>query len=273
MELMPDTDRQADGTTQWRLGAVSFLNAKPLVFGLTERADVRVVFDVPSQLPALLDDRLVDAALTPVVDMVRPDRAWRVVSDACIGCDGETMTVRVFSRTPPNLVRRIWADPASHSSAALARLMWGKLHDVDLEVEPLTPTTAIDDCDAVLLIGDKVVTSAPYGFTYQTDLGGAWNSLTGLPFVFAVWAAREDTPADTLGALLAGARDRGVAAAAAIAQAEGPRLGWPPTAATAYLTRYLSFHLDARHREGMMAFLEQARDRDLLPSYREPEFA
>jgi chorismate dehydratase len=270
---MHDGNSNSDGDTRWRLGAVSFLNAKPLVYGLSERPDVDVRFDVPSKLPTLLDLGVVDAALTPVVDMVRADRRWRVVSDVCIGCDGETMTVRVFSRVPPHRVRRIWADPASHSSVALAGLVWREQYDTVLEVESLADATQTQDCDAVLLIGDKVVTAAPYGFTYQTDLGGAWKTLTGLPFVFAVWSARQETATHALAPLLGEARDRGVAAAGSIARCNGPDLGWAPAAATEYLTRYLSFTLDARHREGMTTFLEMARAHELLPCYRAPEFA
>ncbi len=270
---MHDGNHNSDGGARWRLGAVSFLNARPLVYGLTGRPDIDVRFDVPSRLPELLDRGEVDAALTPVVDMVRFDRNWRVVSDACIGCDGETMTVRVFSRVSPHRVRRMWADPASHSSVALARLVWRELYDAVLEVEPLAGTAEAQHGDAVLLIGDKVVTAAPYGFTYQTDLGGAWKTLTGLPFVFAVWSAHQDTPPDALASRLGEARDRGVAAAAAIAQREGPDRGWAPAAATEYLTRYLSFTLDARHREGMTTFLQMASAHELLPRYREPEFA
>ena len=263
------------GTEQqpWRIGAVSFLNAKPLICGLSERADVELVCDVPSRLPALLDDGCVHVALTPVVDMVRSQRSWKIVSDACIGCDGETMTVRVFSRTPPDRVKRIWADVASHTSVALARLIWQEMYDCSLTVHPLTDSTSTDECDAVLLIGDRVVTAAPYGFTYQTDLGGAWKSLTSLPFVFAVWAAQDQTPVATLAAMLTEARDRGVRQAESIALGEGPKLGWPPALAQRYLTRNLSYTLDSRLRRGMQTFLKMASERDIAPCYRELVFA
>ena len=255
-----------------RVGAVSFLNSRPLVYGLQERPDIDVVFDLPSRLPALLDDGCVDVALTPVIDMLHPGRSWKIVSDACIGCDGETMTVRVFSRTPPDQVKRIWVDKASHTSVALARLIWQETYGRPLDVCPLADPARTEDCDAVLLIGDKVVTAAPYGFTYQTDLGGAWKSLTGLPFVFAVWAAHARTPMGALPTLLSQARDRGVEHAEAIAVSDGPGLGWPPAVARTYLTRNLSYTLDVRHRDGMQAFLRMASQRNIAPSYRELVF-
>jgi predicted solute-binding protein len=80
----------------WRLGVVCYLNAKPLIAGLDRDPAIRMVHDVPSRLATLLDDGTVDAALLPVIDLVRHGRKWKVVSDACIGCDGETLTVRIF---------------------------------------------------------------------------------------------------------------------------------------------------------------------------------
>lgn len=277
---MPEHDGQMganeparDGDRPFRLGAVAYLNSRPLVCGLADDPGVDVRYDVPARLPALLDDGCVDAALTPVIDLLDPKRAWKVVSDACIGCDGETMTVRVFSRVPPDRVRRLWVDPASHTSVVLARLIWRECHDCRLDVEPLADPSGADGCGAVLLIGDKVITAAPYGFTYQMDLGAAWKALTGLPFVFAVWAAKASTPTESLAARLAAARDRGVASAAAIAREDGPRHGWPAGVAVTYLTRNLSFTLSPRHRAGMKRFLALGQAHGILPCERDLVFA
>lgn len=90
--------QKEDRQPKWRLGVVSFLNSKPLIEGLEADRNVELVYDVPARLPAMLDDGTVDVALVPVIDLVKPHRAWQIVSDACIGCDGETLTVRVFSR-------------------------------------------------------------------------------------------------------------------------------------------------------------------------------
>lgn len=266
-----EPQREADRPL--RVGAVAYLNSRPLVCGLADDARVEVRYDVPARLPALLDDGCVDAALTPVIDLLDPNRAWKVVSDACIGCDGETMTVRVFSRIPPDRVRRMWVDPASHTSVVLARLIWHECHDCRLHVETLADTADVDGCEAVLLIGDKVITAAPYGFTYQMDLGAAWKSVTGLPFVFAVWAARTSTRTESLAARLAAARDRGVAGAAAIAREDGPRHGWPAAVAETYLTRNLSFTLSPRHRAGIERFLTLGQAHGVLPFHRKLVFA
>lgn len=102
----------------WRLGVVSFLNARPLIEGLDQAPGVQCVFDVPAALPGRLEHREVDAALIPIIDVLRGGGRYHVLSDACIGCDGETMTVRVFSQVPPNRIDALWVDPDSHTSVA-----------------------------------------------------------------------------------------------------------------------------------------------------------
>jgi len=172
-----------------RLGAVSFLNARPLIEGLEGREDVELFYDVPARLPALLDAGRVDAALTPLIDVIRSAGRYRVVSDACIGCDGETMTVRIFSQVSPDRIRTLHVDGDSHTSVALARVLWRELHGRELELRPLDRSQDVGQLESVLLIGDKVV-QRRRGFAYEVDLGGAWRQHTGLPFVFAVWATR-----------------------------------------------------------------------------------
>lgn len=268
-----------------RLGAVSFLNSRPLVAGLEARGDVALRYDVPAALPQLLDSGAVDAALVPVIDVIRSGGGYRVVSDACIACDGETMTVRVFSQDPPDRIRTLWVDGDSHTSVALASVLWRELYGRELELRALEGGgKALDAFPAVLLIGDKVVDPRRGSFAYEVDLGGAWRQLTGLPFVFAVWAAQAgrqgglpegaasspyrldrdttDRPGTVAGRasrvdlfdLLGAARDAGVRAAEELARLEGPRHGWPAELARRYLTRCLKFRLTQRCLEGVSLF-------------------
>ena len=260
-----------------RLGAVSFLNAKPLIDGLDQRPDVELVLDVPSKLPALLDSGAVDAALVPIIDVIRSEGRYAVISDACIGCDGETMTVRIFSQVPPDRITRLRADTDSHTSVALARVIFGELYDRALIIEPFDARReSLDESQAVLLIGDKVVDSGRSGYAYEMDLGGAWRAHTGLPFVFAVWARRSeelrvksselagdvDDPSSLLtlhselATLLSTARNRGVENASRIAETMGPPLGWTAEQARRYLTRCLTFTIDARAVEGADLFAQ-----------------
>ena len=250
-----------------RLGVVSFLNSRPLIEGLEADGDVTCVFDVPAALRERLDRGEVDVALVPIIDVLRDHRRYRVVSDACIGCDGETMTVRVFSQVPPHRVRTLWVDPDSHTSVALARIVWQDLFNRELTMQPLQAGRQnIDELESVLLIGDKVVDPRRGSFAYEVDLGGAWRQHTGLPFVFAVWLAAVDLSPAEVAAQLSAARDRGVARAAEIADACGPPAGWPVELARRYLTRCLTYKLDQRSVEGANSFAERCRDLGLAPA-------
>src|SRR5262249_34463830 len=160
----PQTSRRV-----WTLGAVSFLNAKPLTYGLESDDSIRLCHAVPAALPAMLAG-VVDAAQLPVVDFWRAGRKLQLVSDGCIASESETLTVRVFPRTPPDRITRIHADPDSHTSVILAQVLWRELYRSKLQIVPWSPRTPADDVDSVLLIGDKVVTAAPRGYGFEVDL-------------------------------------------------------------------------------------------------------
>ncbi|MGD8454228.1 MAG: menaquinone biosynthesis protein [Phycisphaerae bacterium] len=253
----------------WQLGVVSFLNSRPLIDGLDEDPDVRCLFDVPAALAARLAAGEVDAALIPIVDVLRAAGRYQVVSDACIGSDGETMTVRVFSRVPPEELTTLWVDPDSHTSVALARVLWQERFGRQLTLQPLSPLSAgLAGVEAALLIGDKVVDPSRERFPHEIDLGDTWRQHTGLPFVFAVWAVRagDDTPGESLATLLSEARDRGVRRAGELAAAFGPQRGWPVDLAVRYLRQCLTFTLDARHVAGAERFARSCAALDLVPA-------
>ena len=256
-----------------RLGVVSFLNARPLIAGLDADPGLRLIHDVPSKLAGLLDAGIVDAALVPVVDLMNPARQWRIVSDACIGCDGETLTVRVFSRVEPSAIRRLHVDGDSHTSVALARIVWKELYGRLLEIVPYRGDGSREDCEAVLLIGDKVVNNTLLDHDIETDLGSAWKTLTGLPFVFAVWAAPTTLVLGDLPERLSKARDRGIRSAGLIAADFGPGLGWPVTLAKRYLTTRLRYHLGPPQRTAIARFLELAHANGLSLGRREVVYA
>ncbi len=258
---------------KWRLGVVSFLNARPLIAGLAADPRFDLIFDVPARLPARLEAGDFDAALVPVIDLVAEGRDWQIISDACIGCDGETLTVRVFSRIPPQEIRTLHVDGDSHTSVALARILWKELYGRDLHVIPYLGTEPAAECEAVLLIGDKVVDNSLIEYETETDLGSAWKSLTSLPFVFAAWAGPRGGDVSELAVHLSNARDQGVASAAMIAEDVAPGLGWPVTLAKRYLTTRLKFDLGERQRVGMARFLELAMRENLVPTNRELVFA
>ncbi len=250
-----------------KLGVVSFLNSRPLIAGLSAADGFQCLFDVPAALPQRLDQGEWDAALVPLIDVLRAGPRWHIVSDACIASDGETMTVRVFSQVPPDRMRTLWVDPDSHTSVILARILWRGLYNCELELRPIADAT-ISDLPSVLLIGDKVVDPRRAGFAYEVDLGGAWRAHTGLPFVFAVWAGPidRDPVHGRIAAALSAARDRGVAQSEAIARRDGPALGWPVELAVRYLTRCLQYKLTPRMRAGAELCAQRCAELGLVPA-------
>lgn len=243
-----------------RLGVVSFLNSKPLIEGLESNPKVSLCLAVPSRLAGMLRARQVDAALVPVIDLARAGGAWERISDAGIACDGETLTVRVFSHVPPEHMTRLYLDGDSHTSVVLAQLVWRHWYHRPLEVRPLAEAGSIDRCESVLLIGDKVVTTNTKSFAHTIDLGAAWKEWTGLPFVFATWAAPTGRPGNAeLGTLLSRTRDIGVSRAAELAARYAPGLGWPTDLALRYMTDYLKYTITPAARQGMEKFIELAR--------------
>jgi len=249
------------------LGVVSFLNALPLYAGLAGHQGLRIRPQVPSALLDMLLNRQCDAALLPVVDYLRHRKRLEPLSDACIGSNGETLTVRVFSKRPAETVERLHVDGDSHTSIVLARLIWRELYGRDVEVLPWRESEQAVGGEAVvslLLIGDKVVRSAPRGYGFEVDLGAAWKHLTGLPFVFAAWYGRKGEEHGFLARRLQAARDAGVAEAEPIALEHAGRHGWPPELAVQYLCRIMKYTLTPAMRAGMERFFALVDQHGLL---------
>ncbi len=247
------------------IAAVSFLNTKPLVHYLLDRPDVNVAFDVPSRLVQRLHRGQADVGLIPVVDWARSADNLRTIGDGCIASDGTTLTVRVFSRWQAEEIRTVHADVDSHTSVVLVQVLWQKCFGTRLHVEPLDSVDSTTRADAVLLIGDKVITQWREPWPYQIDLGEMWKALTGLPFVFAVWVARAQVATEHVAHLLNDARDRGCNDARRLATIYGPQCHWPLPVAEEYLTRYMKYRLNGPARRGLQVFLEMAGELGLVP--------
>src|SRR6185295_11507886 len=134
-----------------RIASVSYLNATPLIYGLDQEPDRELLLDVPAKLIDVLRDGRADVALLPVIDYQRLDNLC-IVPAGGIGCDGETLTVRIFSKTPIERITTLACDTDSHISVALARLVLAEHFKIAPEFVDLgrAPGDA-----ARLLIGDK----------------------------------------------------------------------------------------------------------------------
>lgn len=249
------------------LGVVSFLNALPLYARLKAAENLTVIPDVPSQLLRLVLEKRCTAALLPVAAYWGERQRLAMISDGCIASDGETMTVRVFSRVPPDQMTGLYVDSDSRTSVVLARLLWLELYGRGLEIIPWVHGEDPHQraVEALLLIGDKVVTHRPRGFGFEVDLGAAWKHLTGLPFVFAAWFAEQGRDHSALAATLRLARDAGVADVEQIVREHASRHGWPSALALTYLRDTMCYTLTETRRAGLERFFELAGRHGLLP--------
>ena len=202
-----------------KIGAVSYLNTKPLVAGLeTDASDYQLIFDLPSRLADKLSQGELDVALIPVIEAAaKPD--YTIVSDACIACRGPVWSVKLFSKVPIAEIKTLALDEGSRTSRALTRIFLANKFGIkpDCQLLPIDQDWTQIDCDAALVIGDRAMKTEAAEFPISLDLGTAWHDWTRMPFVFAVWAARPGTDLEYVSALLSEARDNGLKCLAEIA--------------------------------------------------------
>ena len=259
-----------------RIGCVSFLNARPLIDGLELESDPLVRFAVPSRLLADLEAREVDIALCPVIDYQRSRQPLAMVPVGAIGCQGTTLTVRLYSAVPLSQVRVVHVDTDSHTSVALLQVILAQRYGVVPQItyydarEQVAENQVLPWPEAMLLIGDKVVTGSPPAVRYphQLDLGDAWLEMTRLPFVFAVWMAIAGTDLGQLPRLLEQTRLRNASRIGQIVHRHAPPLGWPVDLAEQYLGRWLCYDLGPRQIEAIERFFHLAHQLELIPHHR-----
>ena len=252
------------------IGAVSYLNTKPLVYGLVDQVGVdRVVFDLPSRLSDRLAAGELDVGLIPIVEAAMHP-GYTVVSDACIACHGPVRSVKIVSRVAPDQIRTLALDAGSRTSAVLARVLLACRHGVRpaCRVLPIDEDWRTAPDDAVLVIGDRAMhgltDSSPGGFQFEWDLGQTWRDWTGLPFVFAVWCAVPAADHDGWATRLGACRDRGIESLARIADEQAGAYGLTPASCLVYLRDQLHFFLGEAEREGLSLFFRFAREQSLL---------
>jgi chorismate dehydratase len=274
-----------------RIGCVRYLNTLPLVQGLSAWRDAQVVSAVPSRLIGLLLEGRIDLGLVSVVDVACSPEPLAIIPAGLIGCDGPTLTVRLYSAVPMERVRRLHADTDSHTSVALARIILartygrGEVEVAGFDASGRAAASGGGDGagagadgwpETLLLIGDKVVTDAPpeERYPHALDLGQAWKDLTGLPFVYAAWmcraaALREEASAARIraaAAVLDRARRRNRMRADWVAAAGASARGWPEDLARRYVGAYLRYDVGAREREAVERFLGEAAALGLAPA-------
>ncbi len=236
-----------------RIGAVTYLNARPLIFSFDRIApDVELVIDLPSRLADALAAGRLDVAMIPSIEYARhPD--YSIISDACIACDGAVRSVKLYSRVPVDQIRTLALDEGSRTSAALVQILLRERFGVRPETRPLPigMRPEATDADAMLLIGDRGMLPSNGDYAFEWDLGQEWSEWTGLPFVFALWIARPCIDLSGVAEILAAARDDGITRLDAIARAAAPQIGVPEADCLTYLRDHLTFHLGDRQRQAL----------------------
>jgi chorismate dehydratase len=251
-----------------RIGAVTYLNAKPLTISLPHfipKADI--VIDYPSRLADGLRAGELDVAMIPSIEYARQPNCT-IVSNACIASNGPVRSVKLYSRVPVERITSLAMDAGSRTSATLARILLKERYDINPAICSLAMGASVDDvwADAIMLIGDRGMLPAEGPFEFVWDLGEQWTHWTGLPFVFAMWIARPGLSLPDLPNLLAEARDDGLTRLEEIAKRESPILGIAEVDCLSYLRDTLKFHLGEKERNAVERFYELAGRQDLAPS-------
>ena len=254
------------------VSAVEYLNARPLVHGLDAHTDLFAVrFDVPAKCASLLHDKSVDLGLIPSIELLRNRQDYWIVPDIAVASKGPVASVALFTDRPATALRSIAVDASSRTAGALLRVLCAQWFDIEPTFVTLRPDLPkmLKRCDAALLIGDAALYQE-----YETngldkiDLGAEWAAMTGLPFVWAVWAGREHAVTATHIQALKAARDAGVAALDEIADRFAPADadGEQRELAHTYLHENVYYALDDDGRAGLKRFFSAAAEIQIVPS-------
>ncbi|MHA4807815.1 menaquinone biosynthetic enzyme MqnA/MqnD family protein [Flavitalea flava] len=237
-----------------RVGAVSYLNTKPLLYGIERAAIIReidLVIDYPSRIAAMLLRDEIDMGLVPVA-IIPQMPEYYINGDYCIGSKGDVASVCLFSEVPVEKIKKVLLDYQSRTSVQLARVLLSQYWKIDPELidggqdfrDHINGTTA------GVVIGDRALEQRKQS-SFIYDLAGAWKDFTGLSFVFAAWISNK--PMDP-----AFIKDFDEANRQGLLHinevvAENP---YDAFDLQAYFTRYLDYDLNEAKRKGLDKFLE-----------------
>jgi chorismate dehydratase len=244
-----------------RLGRIGYVNMAPVFFRLD--ADVEEVVGVPTDLNRQIVAGELDVAPISSIEYARNAGHLRLLPRLCVSSEGAVESIQLISRTPLDRIRSVAVTPESATSVVLTKVLLP-----DAEHVPLG-----EEAEAKLLIGDAALKSAFEDPTPHYDLGRLWLERTGLPMVFAVWAAPEPTHPDLPeleDALVASVR-AARAEPELLAYEASERYGYP----AGFLARYfekLRYRFGPRERAGLYTFLELAKDAGELADVPELRF-
>jgi chorismate dehydratase len=256
-----------------RLGRVRYINCEPIYYAL-EQGIVPADCDIHDGTPAELNEGLrngqLDVSVISAMEAALRPGAYRLLPDLAIACDGAVDSVILACRRPVEELdgQPVALSPHSLTSVYLVRLLLDKAYHVQPRFLADAGASGIE---ARLMIGDEALRLGR-NYPSRLDLGRAWHTLTGLPFVFAVWAVRADVwvaapdEVRTLHRALLAAKAHTRANPEAMVALACQRTGLPPEACRRYLQERLCFDLTPRHLEGLQTFLRMLADAGMLPA-------
>lgn len=257
--------------TRVRLGAVGYLNARPLVYTLDRSAAFSLRFDVPSVCAALLHEGAVDVGLIPSIEYLRGG-PYAIVPGLAIASHGPVASVALYATRPIPDITSIALDTSSRTSVALTRVLCERVFHIAPRFESQGPDlpSMLRRCDAALIIGDNALIQGGDAGAMppieKIDLGEAWTAATGLPFVYAFWAGRPGVLTEEHVRELTLAREAGVAHAEEIGRDYyRDRPEWQALGAR-YLRDNIKYHLGDQERAGLELFFRYAAELGVVPA-------
>ncbi len=240
------------------LTAVSFINARPLVYGIEESPLFDVEYRVPSECAEQLKNKNTDCGLIPVVEY-RED--YRVVPDICIASEREVASVLLLGDIPLEEMETVRLDQASRTSATLVKLLFSRKYDMDVDFS----TGGKKKITGRLVIGDRAV-ELRNRCDYQYDLAAEWKEWQGLPFVFAFWAYREGNLSVDHIDELKRIRSAGLENIDEIVKHCKNEFDFGEEFLHRYFTSCINYSLDDEKLKAIEVFFELASEENLIPS-------
>ena len=244
-----------------RVGSVPYLNAKPLVWGLDPEL---VTYEVPSKLASMLKEgELAAGMVSSVACFLNPD--LQIAPDMSISCIGPAESVKLFHEGDLQSIRTVALDTSSLTSVLLAKVILKERYGLCPKFVNLPPILdlMLEICDGAVTIGDTTM-QAPQGKWRELDLGSEWHELTGLPFVFAVWAVNPRLAEPGLVKILQESKAHGLCSLDEISESEAKRLNLPFEVCHHYLSEIMNYDLTEQHIEALNLFRAKAKEHGFI---------
>ena len=257
-----------------RVGIVNFLNSKPLAWGFLKghHADLFApTYHPPAMVARLLGQGALDIGLIPSVEVQRIP-GLKILPDLCVASTREVKSVILVSRGPLEQVKRVALDQNSRTSVALLRILLQErgIHPEYLHERP-DPERMLSEADAALLIGDPALKVEREKY-HVIDLAAEWHALTGLPFVFAVWAVRAGVDLPDLPFYFKSSLRYGLSSVDTLSREAAAELGLDSADVRSYLTENLHYFLRQEELAGLEEFYRRAHAHGLILEPRPLEF-